>query len=84
VDQELQLLNGHRVTDALNTAVRRYAALKDDALVDELYLSAFARTPTAVERKTAVDYLTRGANREEAVRDVVWAVLNTQEFLFQH
>ena len=83
IDQELQLLNGKAVADRLAAAADAYASLADDALADELYLTAFARRPTPAERATVREHLAR-ADRREAVRDIVWVVVNTQEFLFQH
>jgi hypothetical protein len=52
--------------------------------VEELYLAAFARIPTATERQTALDYLKRQADRRRALEDLTWVLLNTREFLFNH
>lgn len=85
VDQALQLLNGGLVADRVRAAGARYASLTDEKLTEELYLAAFARFPTADERAKVAGYLKRkAAERSDAVLDVVWAVLNTREFLLQH
>jgi hypothetical protein len=84
IDQELQLLNGKAVADRLAGAAVAYAALADDTLADDLYLTAFARPPTPTERATIKLHMGRAGDRPEAIRDLVWAVVNTQEFLFQH
>jgi hypothetical protein len=84
VDQALQLLNGQRVYGQLRTAVSKYSARKAETLLDELYLAALARYPSAKEREAATAYLAKTADRKEAIRDLVWAIVNTQEFLFQH
>jgi hypothetical protein len=86
VDQALQLLNGQRVISQMATAVNRYGkqAAKIDTFLDELYLAALARYPSDNERATATAYCDKTADRKEAVRDLVWAIVNTQEFLFQH
>jgi hypothetical protein len=52
--------------------------------VEELYLAAFARYPTAAERRTALDYLGRQADRRRALEDLLWVLLNTREFMFNH
>jgi hypothetical protein len=64
--------------------------------VRELYLAAFAREPRADELKIAVDYLNEPltdsagnpvdpakASREN-FQDLIWALINTKEFLFNH
>lgn len=52
-------------------------------LVDELYLVTFGRRPTTAERATVLPLL-EGVPREEALRDVAWALLNSKEFNFNH
>ncbi|MFO0821673.1 MAG: DUF1553 domain-containing protein [Gemmataceae bacterium] len=84
VDQALQLLNGQLVAGKLTAAASRYAKLADGELIDRLWLAAFSRLPSEAERKKATDHLKRGENRPDAVRDLVWAVMNTREFLLQH
>jgi hypothetical protein len=37
-----------------------------------------------VEKTKALDHFKKAANRSEAVCDLVWAVINTREFLLQH
>ncbi|NND99998.1 MAG: DUF1553 domain-containing protein, partial [Pirellulaceae bacterium] len=67
-----------------------------DEQVDVLYQAAFSRKPTDEERKIAVDYLTaprtdksgKPVNESIAARDnlqdLLWALINTKEFLFNH
>lgn len=64
--------------------------------IRELYLVAFARPPKPEELKTAVEYLAElpvdgegkpvDANRGqfENYQDLLWALINTKEFLFNH
>ncbi len=64
--------------------------------VSELYLRAFARAPRADELATAVAYLSESrvdANGkpvaeataiQENFKDLLWAMINTKEFLFNH
>jgi len=84
VDQALQLLNGPLVAGKLTQAATEYAKLADTELVDRLWLAGFSRMPAESERKKALDHLKRGTNRPDAVRDLVWAIINTREFLLQH
>lgn len=64
--------------------------------VNELYLAAFSRKPRADELKTALDYLNEPAldskgqpvakkkPSKKDYQDLIWALMNTKEFLFNH
>ncbi len=94
VTQALHLNNGVTLNDKLRnekSVVSAWLAanLKDDEIVDRLFLLALARSPTAEERAkfTAIlaDATKDGAKaRREAIEDFVWAVLTGREFLFNH
>ncbi len=78
--QALQMLNGAYVGSMVRAAAERFRPMRTG--VDDLYLAVFARYPTSHERDTVNAYLDGGdVARWE---DLVWALLNTQEFLFQH
>jgi hypothetical protein len=67
-----------------------------EAKVRQLYLAAFAREPRVDELQTAVTYLTAPAvaadgtavdaakAARENLQDLIWALINTKEFLFNH
>ena len=88
--QTLLLMNSKELQDKLAHADGRAARLAkdtergDEEKIDELYHWAFARPPVAEEKKTALDYLGKAADRQKAYEDVVWALINTKEFLFNH
>lgn len=82
--QALELLNGGTAYATVQAGAARYAPLDNDPLIEELYLAALCRRPSEKERLTARSYLEKAANRSEAVTDLVWTFVNTQEFLFQH
>ncbi|MCC7419684.1 MAG: DUF1549 domain-containing protein [Planctomycetaceae bacterium] len=67
-----------------------------EARIRELYRAAFSREPRSEELRTALDYLAeprvdaegkpvdaKKANRENW-QDLIWALINTKEFLFNH
>lgn len=62
--------------------VERKATAAD--AVTELYLAAFARTPTARERELAMKYLQADANLRRGLEDLCWALMNTREFMYNH
>ena len=84
VDQALQLLNGPLVAGRVSGSADAFAKLTDAELTERLWLAAFARLPSEAERKKVSDHLKKAAGRPDAVRDLVWAVINTREFLLQH
>lgn len=54
------------------------------AVVENLYLSLYSRRPTDAESKAAVAlFENQGANRRQVIEDLMWAMLNTPEFVFK-
>jgi hypothetical protein len=87
--QALQLLNGpaiqRRLTDPENRLRRLVREGKSDAeIVEDCYLAALCRTPTKPEFDRALGYITAHPERDKALEDLLWALLNSKEFIFQH
>ena len=87
--QVLHLMNGPDLNTRLTAKNGRVAALFDkklhDApLVEELYLAAYARYPTADESRRSVVTLSKAKDRRQAAEDLFWALLNAKEFFFNH
>lgn len=87
--QALHLMNAadlqRRIADAQGRC-RELAGseLKNDAVVDELYLSVYSRYPDDQERQVAVDYLEQQKdNRQLALEDLMWALVNSPEFSYR-
>ena len=85
--QALSLLNGSTVADAIADPEGRIAKLvmdktPDKKLVEELYLAALSRPPQPKEFEMGLSYLTSGANRAEKAQDLMWALINSNAFLF--
>lgn len=53
-------------------------------LIHDAYLRCLSRPPTAVELRRCETYFTETTDPQEALHDLVWALLNTQEFLTNH
>ena len=52
---------------------------------EEMYLAILTRMPTEDEVMEVTTYLTsRAADRNVAAQELVWAVLNSAEFRFNH
>ena len=87
--QALQLLNGPAVQRRLSDQDNRLRRLirggkADREVVEELYLAALCRTPSETESTKALAYLAAHPGRDQAFEDVLWAILNSKEFIFQH
>ena len=54
-----------------------------DDLIDELYLSTLSRMPTSVQRDLTQQAFTE-LDRRAAIEDVLWALMNSKEFVFNH
>jgi hypothetical protein len=94
MSQALHLANGATLNEKLkaptNTVSRLLAQHPEPqartALVEEAFLTALARFPTPAESTQLVKTLdaTPPAERREAVEDLLWALLTSREFLFNH
>jgi hypothetical protein len=94
IPQALTMMNGQFLVDA--TDVNRsdiLAALIDASFftneerVEVLFLSTMARFPTKAERKRFVAYVETGGptkDSKKALSDVLWALLNSSEFMLNH
>jgi hypothetical protein len=53
--------------------------------LDSIYLTILSRYPTPEERKIVIAYIKESKiGRRNATIDVVWALLNTKEFIYKH
>jgi hypothetical protein len=97
--QCLHLFNSKEIQDKLSGNAGRAAVLAadkrgDDEKIRELYLRSFGRQPEPEEMSLAMNYLARTvkdkdgkeapADKRQSYEDILWAMLNTKEFLFNH
>lgn len=88
--QSLHLMNAGDIKGKLASPTGRAERLAKDTRppeerIKELYLAAFAREPRPDELKTALDYLAEPGTAANAnFQDLIWALINTKEFLFNH
>jgi hypothetical protein len=89
VVQSLHLMNSAEIqrdllNDQGNLAKLAAAELSPQELTDELYRLVYARHPTAAETDLIVGLLAaEQADRRVVIEDVVWAMINSPEFVFQ-
>jgi len=88
--QRLHLLNSSHVQDKIERSARlngliRAAKGNRRMLVNMIYLNILSRYPTQAELAAAEEYFqTKGINLRQATNDLVWALVNTKEFLYRH
>jgi hypothetical protein len=89
VVQALHLMNSpnlhHKVTDNAGRAAQLAASSKSpEEIVDELYAWVYSRKPTDAERADCIQlFREKGVSRRQAAEDLLWALLNTPEFIFK-
>jgi hypothetical protein len=86
--QAFQMTTGemlHQMLAAPDNRIGRLlkAGKSDPEVVEELYLAALARRPTAGETSGLTAYLKRAKDRRAALEDVAWGLVNAKEFLLR-
>ena len=87
--QALQLINGPTINEKIRNPNNRLGKLlaakkSDKEILDELYLATLSRLPGDAERQPAMSHVNKNTDKRRAWEDVMWALLNTREFLFRH
>ena len=86
--QALHLLNSDEVQNKLSRAGGRADALVKDPRpdaekVEELFLWAFAHKPSPTQMEAALAHIAKNdKNKKFAYENIVWALINTKEFVF--
>jgi hypothetical protein len=60
------------------------AKMSDARIVDELFLATLSRLPDEGEKAIALDRVSAAVDREKGLTDVLWALVNTREFILNH
>ena len=89
LNQALHMLAGSAYQDRLaapNGRLQRLAkeGRTDDEAIEQFYLAAYSRFPEPGESKAIRELIASNSNREEALRDFVWALLCSREFSENH
>lgn len=89
LSQALHLMNGDAVNDRIKqgkVVIKLIQEKKtDDEIVENLYLRVFGRQPNIKEKEAIRQTLAVAPDqRQQALEDVFWALLNSKEFYFNH
>ncbi len=88
--QSLHLLNSQEIQGKVSAPNSRASLLandksrSDEEKLKELWLWCYSREPQPDELQTALKYLESKKNKKEGYEDILWALINTKEFLFIH
>ncbi len=89
--QSLHLLNSSEVQGKLSDGNGRARQLSaddkrsDEEKINELYLWVFSRPPMDKEKQVALAHIKKHEKQKAvAYEDILWALINTKEFLFNH
>jgi len=85
----LHLMNSPEVIDKIQHRrglARRLAesALPAERVIEELCLATLSRPPQPEEAALLAEAFGQSENRRAAAEDILWALLNSKEFLYNH
>jgi hypothetical protein len=89
IQQALMMMNGAFTEEATSPAKSATVAAVIESTgpmagrIEELYLVALARKPRPQETRRLLDYTANRA-RTQALRDILWSLLNSTEFVLNH
>jgi hypothetical protein len=89
IAQAMHLLNGQFLNKRLADPTGRIEALMKakkplPEIIGELYLVTLSRPARPDEVERATHWITQAGNPRDGVQDLLWALLNSREFLFNH
>ncbi|MCI0379858.1 MAG: DUF1549 and DUF1553 domain-containing protein [Gemmataceae bacterium] len=87
IPQALKLMNAAQLSTVSPVVQRLTASGMDRAqTIEQLYLTAFARRPSAAESKLIADFLARrnDATLAQGYAAVLWTLINSAEFVSNH
>ena len=88
--EALDMLAGSAYTSKISADGGRLSQLlkkgtSDERVLEEFYLAALTRLPTPQEETQLLKFLAqRSSRREEALDRLVWAVIGSREFVYNH
>jgi hypothetical protein len=88
LSQALHLLNGEAVHGKIQSGGVVKKLLDEgkspEQIIETLFIRCLTRKPTADEVQQLTALAAQAANPQIGLEDVMWAILNSREFLFNH
>jgi hypothetical protein len=87
--ESLHLLNNNSLVKKIESPESHLGKLlaedrPTDAILEQMYLAALSRRPTAAELKLCQEHLAAVGDRRTALQDLQHALINSNEFLLRH
>lgn len=87
--QVLLLANSEEIENKIGAGEGKIAKLVKDKvpethIIEELYLGAISRFPTEAETAATTRFVAAIENKQEAYQDILWTLMNSKEFMFNH
>jgi hypothetical protein len=85
--QSLHLINGSTINAKMRGGIvdrflkEQYA---DAQIVEQLYLRTLSRPPSEKEKVYCIQTLASVTHKRDAIEDILWALLNSREFVFNN
>jgi hypothetical protein len=85
----IELFNGPFVAERLKNPNNRFRKLMSEGkpaeeIIKAMYFAAYSRSPSDNELKIAMEFCQSKSDLAACFEDICWAMLNSDEFLFQH
>ena len=71
-------------TNGIGRHVQGANAVDTAPVVRDVYLRTLSRLPSSEELERAKKYIVESPSVGEGIRDLLWATLNTKEFIVNH
>jgi len=89
LSQVLILMQGDSVEKRIGDSKGRARSLSKSEkspteIIEELYWIALSRPPNPTELQQAIESIGESEKRQQGIEDLVWALINSQEFLLHH
>ena len=88
LSQSLHLMNGETVEPKIQQGRLIGTMLQEKKtpaqIIESLYMRCLSRAPGESERARLVASVDEAENKQQALEDVFWAILNSREFMFNH
>ncbi|HIA61512.1 MAG TPA: DUF1549 domain-containing protein [Planctomycetaceae bacterium] len=88
LSQALHMLNGDTVNSKITQGKLIPTRLGEEVpipqILEELYIRCLCRKPTEKELTNLMEIISQEENKQQALEDTFWALLNSREFLFNH
>ena len=88
LSQALHMLNGDTVNSKIAqgglVSTRLGEQVPHEKIIEEIYIRCLTRKPTEKELTNLMELVAQEENKQQALEDVFWALLNSREFVFNH